>query len=336
MSTKNEKEFVFIPTKCCEIPPEDIKFPVYGTPKIDGSNAFVGEDGQLYGRSKKKFKNKQLNSVLSRYLLTGFCFEITVGSLKDRETDDICRRTTSYVNSIDKEVDEITISLFDYLGVNFESYCTKKYLERWLIGSLSVAMLKNITGTKFHKNVKVNIDFLNFKQINTPQEAITYYEWCLEQGYEGAIFRNDTPYKCGRSTKNSQETLRMKPQADSEAVVIGFIEAQTNNNEAKVNELGRTERSNHQENKVGNGMLGSFVCIDSKTGMEINVGAGKLSHQERIVVWDERDIHIGSIVKYRSMTAGVKDKPRFPRFISWRDKDDVDLSECHKDFLDKI
>lgn len=328
MSTTNVK---FIPTKCCEIPPEDIQFPVYATPKIDGVNGVV-LDGKLYARSMKPFKNKQLNEVLSRKEFSGLCFEITVGKLQDRCSDDICRRTTSYTNSIDKQVSEITISVFDFVG-NTELICDKPYLERM---EMAYSLDEFHTFFGLDSNPKVWVKTLVYKQLDTPQEVVDFYEKCLEKGLEGAIFRNNKPYKQGRSTAKSQETLRMKPQPDSEAVIVGFIEAQQNNNEAKVNELGRTERSSHKENKVGKGMLGSFLCVDSKTGNEITVGAGKLTHDERIDVWNNQSKYLGKILKYRSMSGGVKDKPRFPRFIDWRDLSDMDEKGLHKDFLNNL
>lgn len=321
----------FIPTKCCEIPPEDIQFPVYATPKIDGVNGIV-LDGKLYARSMKPFKNKQLNELLSRKEFSGLCFEITVGKPQDRLTDDICRKTTSYTNSIDKQVEEITISVFDYVG-NKDLICEKLYLERM---DIAYSLDEFHTFFGLNSDTKIWVDTLIYKQLNTPAQVVEYYADCVEKGLEGSIFRANKPYKQGRSTAKSQETLRMKPQPDSEAVVIGFIEAQQNNNEAKVNELGRTERSSHKENKTGKGMLGSFLCVDSKTGKEITVGAGKLSHAERTLVWEMQEHYLGKIVKYRSMAGGVKDKPRFPRFIDWRELSDMDEKGLHKNFLENL
>lgn len=319
----------FKPTKVCEISPDDFIYPVYATPKIDGVNALV-LDSKLLGRSLKPFKNKQLNNLLSCTFLSGCCFEITVGSPEDRKKDDVCRKTTSYVNSFDKEATEITISIFDFIGSGYEDDLLKLYLDR-------LFKVHNINCCKVVDQCKIHIDFLKPKLIEDSIDAEYFYSCCIDDGYEGAIYRRNMPYKCGRSTAKSQETIRMKPSADSEAVIIGFKEAMQNNNEKTINELGHSERSSHKENKTEKGMLGSFICIDSITGEEINVGAGKLKAEERIAVWKHRDEYYGGkILKYRSMTAGVKDKPRFPRWIDWREKDDIDLSKCHKNFLDLI
>lgn len=320
----------FKPTKVCEIPPEDFIYPVYATPKIDGVNAIV-LGGELLSRTLKKFKNKQLNQVISKGFLLGCCFEITVGKPEDRKKEDICRKTTSYVNSFDKIAEDITVSLFDFVGyfTEKESPLRYPYIERIsLIHHLNFS--KNISGCNIH------VVFLQPTEIDNAYEAENYYTSCLELGYEGAIFRRDMPYKCGRSTAKSQETIRMKPSADTEAIVVGYKEAMQNNNEKVTNALGQSERSSHKDNKTEKGVVGSFFCIDSISGEEITVGAGKLNHDERKLVWDNREEYLNKIIKYRSMTAGVKDKPRFPRFIDWRDASDIDLSQCHKNFIKLI
>ena len=69
-------------------------------------------------------------------------------------------------------------------------------------------------------------------------------------------------------------------------------------------------------------MLGSFLCIDLKTGKEITVSAGKLTHGERVEYYNNPPIH--QVVKYRSMTYGVKAAPRFARFYSFRAVEDLD------------
>jgi DNA ligase 1 len=322
--------FKFKPTKVCEITPDKFKYPVYATPKIDGVNAIV-LGSKLYSRTLKDFKNKQLNQILSSWFLSGVCFEITVGKPENRLDDDICRKTTSYVNSFDKVAEDITISIFDFVGEALDSgkICQKNYLDR-------LVTVSKINSVSCVDGCNVHMEFLKPKLIEDEIDAEYFYNCCIDEGYEGAIYRRDMPYKCGRSTPLSQETIRMKPSADSEAIIIGFNEAMQNNNEKTVNKLGNSERSSHKANKTQKGMLGSFTCIDSISGETITVGAGKLSAEERIAVWKYRDQYAGKILKYRSMTAGVKDKPRFPRWINWREKEDMDLSKCHENFLDLV
>ena len=62
-----------------------------------------------------------------------------------------------------------------------------------------------------------------------------------------------------------------------------------NQNEATINELGRTQRSTHQENLVGKGMVGGLVCKMPETGLQINVGPGKMKHDKREYYWLHQD-----------------------------------------------
>lgn len=81
----------------------------------------------------------------------------------------------------------------------------------------------------------------------------------LNMGYEGGIIRKlDATHKEGRSTVNEQGLLRIKHFVEEDALVVGIIEGETNNNEAVKNLLGRSERSSHKENKTTNGMVGLY------------------------------------------------------------------------------
>ena len=140
-------------------------------------------------------------------------------------------------------------------------------------------------------------------------------------GLEGLILRQpDGMYKNGRSTLKGTNLLPQK--VIKKAIILSVIEAETNNNEKVVNELGYSARSSHKEGREGNGMVGSFVCVDVESGSIITVGAGKLSHEERKDLFVAQPV--GSIIKYRSFDIGVKDKPRFPRFYSFRALEDLD------------
>ncbi len=152
----------------------------------------------------------------------------------------------------------------------------------------------------------------------------------LEKGYEGLILRSpDSPYKYGRSTVKEGYLLKVKRFTDGEAEVIGFEERMHNGNEATTDELGRTKRSSHAEGKTGRGDLGAFLVRDLKSGVEFSVGTG-FTDEQRKDIWLQiqnpvpgtPDI-LGSIIKYKSFLIGVKDAPRFPVFLAFRNPDDM-------------
>lgn len=297
------------PTKACDVQDTaTLKYPLLSSIKYDGCYA-LNIEGKLLGRSLKPFKNKFITQELSKPLYEGFC-----GELCEVDTDtslarqDLCRNTTSRVNTIEKEWNYKWM-LFDYSHPD--------------VIHLGYADRMNALKQKVYDLKLDNIEIVELISVYGSEQADELYQEYLDNGYEGLILRSpDGKWKDGRSTLREQLFLRMKPQSDAEAVVIGVQEALTNNNKAKTNELGYTERSSHRENKIGNGMLGAFLCIDLMSGMEITVGAGKLTHKERKNYFDNPPLH--QLIKYRSMNTGVKDLPRFPRFYSFRAIEDMD------------
>jgi DNA ligase-1 len=138
-------------------------------------------------------------------------------------------------------------------------------------------------------------------------------------------------YKHGRSTLREGWLLKVKRFEDGEARVVATEEWETNLNEAKTNALGRTERSTHQANKVGAGVLGKLIVVgvkgDRYDGIEFGVGTGfrgaDAADGERAKLWRMRDKLVGRIVRYKYFPTGGKDKPRFPIFDGWRDPIDM-------------
>jgi DNA ligase-1 len=113
---------------------------------------------------------------------------------------------------------------------------------------------------------------------------------------------------------------------DTEAVVVGVYEEMHNGNEATTNALGRTERSSHQDNKVGKGTLGGLEVrllhdhAGFKAETEFKIGTGFDATMRRDL-WVEPPI--GKIAKVKHFSVGAKDKPRHPVFLGWRDERDM-------------
>ena len=151
-----------------------------------------------------------------------------------------------------------------------------------------------------------------------------YESSILAQGFEGVILRSPNGlYKNGRTTVKEGTYLRIKRFIQEDAVVLSFTEAMENANEAVTNALGRTERSTHQSNLIPKGMIGSLVCRDIKSGAEITVGSGELSHELRTYYWNNPDQLVGRTISYKFFPKGVKDKPRFPTFVAVRPEEDL-------------
>lgn len=161
------------------------------------------------------------------------------------------------------------------------------------------------------------------KLINNVDELMKYEADCLAQGYEGVMVRSlEGPYKCGRSTVNEGYLLKIKRFKDSEAIILDLQERMHNGNEAQKDAFGRTKRSSHKANLVPDGTLGKFVVRDLKSNVEFDIGTG-MDDALRQEIWDHKRKYLGKIVKYKYQEAGMKDKPRFPVFLGFRDPRDM-------------
>lgn len=274
-----------------------LKFPVCVLPKLDGVRG-VNPASKIVGRSLKPFANPHVSTLFDAY--SGFDGELTEGCVTD---SDLCRRTTSAVNTKTGEPD-LHWNLFDIIDSNLG------YLDRYnqLLATAPYSdRIKVVTMRLCH-----SIEELEYCET----------EW-LTEGYEGIIIRD--PYglsKKGRSTVLEGGYLRIKRFIQEDALVIGFTEGETNLNEKTVNELGLSTRSSHQANKQPNGMIGSLQCIDIKTGDVITVSPGKLTATERKHYFNRSDLIIGRLISYKHFPHGVKDKPRFPTFEHFRIPED--------------
>lgn len=284
-----------------------LRYPCLISPKIDGAK-LVRFDGQLKGRSFKHYRNKHLNAMFDKPEYEGFEGEVIVG--KNPYAHDLCRMTTSCVNSFEGEP-AYTWYVFDYV--------TDKTLDLTYLQRLDV--LIHLIKSKGLKNV-VAVPVID---VSNEDELVSLEQQYLDLGAEGIIIRDPySLYKQGRTTVNSQEVLRLKRFSDSEAVIIGFTEQMYNGNEATIDELGRTSRSSHQENLIGKDTLGSLIVRDCVSGVEFSIGSG-FDDTLRLTIWNNQEHYIGKIVKYKFFDKGMKDNtPRFPTFLSFRSLIDME------------
>ena len=128
-------------------------------------------------------------------------------------------------------------------------------------------------------------------------------------------------YKMGRSTTKDGILLKIKRFDDAEAVVIGIEEKLSNQNEALKDAFGRTKRSTHQANMVATGTTGA-LRVRTADGMEFSIGSG-LNDDLRAEIWANKEAFVGKIAKYKSFNIGVKELPRHPVLLGFRDPDDM-------------
>ncbi len=298
--------------------------PWIAQPKVDGVRG-MNMLGDFTGRSLKKHKNIFTTKMYSRSILIGMDGEVAA----QLETHpDLCRITSSALSTIAGEPFTLWW-LFDYVVTD-----TKKlpYEQR-------LAALQKRVDEIYHIDPELwsHLRVMPSKLCHTIEELYAFEDWCLEQGYEGICIRNPSaPHKEGRSTVIEGGLLRIKRFIEAEAFVLGIVEGERNDNEAQTNELGRTFRSSHQENMVPNGMVGSLTCKmladvkDPRTGTVllvkdqiITVSPGKMDHATRKAIFENPSLIVQHIIKFKFFPKGLKDKPRFPTYVTIRSQEDM-------------
>ena len=302
---------------------EAVQFPVWVQPKIDGVRA-MNLAGKHVGRSLDPFAGYGITDYFSLPHFLGLDGEMTLGS-KANCDQRLCSMTTGAMGrfkGVDKMAD-LHWWCFDYLTSD-----TIRLPYRGRYAALQARLL-----ALDHERLRL-VPYVEVHTHEVLRQQIAEY---AEQGYEGTIIRNPNAlYKPGRATKKGQELWRVKPWGDAEILVTGITEGEVNGNEAKTNTLGRTERSSAKAGMIPNGQVGSIQGVmladfyDPITGkllfakgLPVTVGSGEMSVAEAIDYFKHPEKIVGHIVKFKHMTHGVKDKPRFPTYVSHRLRADM-------------
>lgn len=278
-----------------------IKFPVNASEKLDGIRV-LKIDGKLVSRSMKPIRNEYIKDMLTKILPDGADGEIIAG--------DNFQECSSLVMSKEGEP-KFKFYWFDYV----EDDLSTPYYQR--IGRAFRYWLSKLANCPF-------VEVWPGQMIYTVEDLHAFEQKTLDAGYEGVMLRDiHSPYKCGRSTGKEGYLLKLKRFVDSEAIIIGLDCRYKNLNPDKINELGYLTRSTSISNLVPEEKLGSLIVKDCQTKQTFSIGSG-FNDAQREKFWQERESLIGKIVKYKHFSqTGVKEAPRFPIFLGFRDPDDL-------------
>ncbi len=280
-----------------------IQFPCYVSPKLDGIRGVLWE-GKALTRSLKEIPNKHVAAKYGKTEHHGLDGEFIVGS---PTAPDSYRTTNSALMTRTGTPDPV-FYVFDDL-----SYPDHPFHRRLDTARKKVETL----GQGFH--------LLTHHLIRSVEELLEYEERWLNLGYEGVMIRHPMgKYKYGRSTESQGWLLKLKRFQDSEAQIIGMVEMLSNQNEAKINELGLTERPSHKEHQVPAGTMGALVVKDVHHGWVFEIGTG-FTAEDRDWFWGNREqlVRDGALVKYQYFSVGMKDLPRHPSYKGLRHRDDM-------------
>lgn len=292
------------PMLACDAPAV-LNFPLIVSPKLDGIRCTVWGQ-QPVTRALKPIPNKFVRETLAAARLPAvFDGELVVGAANH---PDVYRRTTSGVMSHEGQPD-FTFWVFDYVPqlADLESFewRHKKLMER--TGAIQAV----------HPWFKV----LPQTVVHNRDQLDGYEQQMLAEGFEGIIARRlDAPYKHGRSTANEGYLLKVKRFVDTEVEVVGVEELMHNANEATINELGHTQRSSAMAGLVPAGVLGALICRWGAHTFKVGTG---FTAEHRAELWQKRDALIGSLAKIKYFEQGMKDLPRHPVWLGFRDGRDM-------------
>ena len=276
-----------------------LRYPLLLSPKFDGIRGVV-QGGQVVSRTGKSLPSYQVQDEFSKY--EGLDGELVVDNPVDYN---VYNRSQSHVMSADKPGD-VTYYVFDTI-----SYPNEPFYERLQRVERLVEEADN-----------EHLVFVKHHLVRCEGELLDYEKKYLDKGYEGIMIRDpDAPYKFGRATVNEGIIYKLKRFRDAEGILVAIHEQLHNTNEATTNSLGYTERSDTKDAKVRTGMAGGFTVVYE--GEYITVAPGMFTHSERRRIFHDQSAYLGKLIKFRYFAYGMKDKPRFPRAIGFRNEVDL-------------
>lgn len=283
--------------------PKALSFPLIASPKLDGIRC-LKLDGKVLSRSFKPIPNHHIRETLTSILPDNVDGEIMAG--------DTFQAVTSSVMSREGQP-QFKYWMFDFVP---DGDTEMPYVKRMM------AMIE--WWDEQPDDVKEIVVLVPGQVIHSYSMLMDFEERVLKEGYEGVMTRAPRgPYKCGRSTTSQEWLLKLKRFVDDEAVVIGFEEMMHNENELGVDELGYAKRSSSKDGKVPAGTLGKFR-VKHKTFPDFSIGTGQgLTQELRQEIWNNRDEYLGKIAKFKYQDIGVKDAPRCPIWLGFRDPEDM-------------
>lgn len=279
---------------------------MYMSEKLDGIRCIIFS-GVAYSRSLKPIPNKSIQAYVKMHaeVLEGLDGELIVG---DKNAPDVFNKSTSGVMRIEGEPD-FTLWVFDQ--------CNCHKLQIWYWRYIELDQVQTYGG--FPDRVKVLEHFQVYTELNIDE----FEAKMLDQGAEGIMLRDAHGYyKHGRSGTKNPELQKVKRFVDAEFQIIGWEPKHHNSNEAKTNELGRTERSTAKDGMIALDTMGALILRTSK-GDVFNCGSG-MTDAIRQDLWNRREDLMGQLAKVKYFDVGTGyNVPRFPVLVGIRHKDDI-------------
>lgn len=305
-----EKSVILAPNG--EIDLKTLPYPLYGSYKLDGIRCLI-KDGKILSRSGKPLPNTNLlirfKKLLDnkKFVYDGelYCHGLNFGQI------------SSIVMADDKPLEGIELHLFDIIPLSsWNDDKSSPYAFRYGFLLKDIDLIAPPCTT-----------VVNQFEIKTVSEAKKFYKGAIKSKYEGIILRDKLGlYKHGRCTIKEGNLFKLKAWQDYDGVIVSVHEGKKIKKSApkQTNELGRTKRSHKQEDYEPSGSFGFFTVEvkddDNNTTCTVEIGSWKgITDEIRDDIWKNKKKYIGRWVKFKGMAVGVKDKPRMPKNMEFRD-----------------
>ena len=315
---------------------EDTIVPVMQSRKVDGIR-FNAMKGELFARSLKVIKNKQLHEKFSDIkLLTSYSKMVVDGEfykhdLTFQEITALVMTEDFMADKTIKKLQKKESTLLKYYGVNPESKMVEflNPLEMHIFDMFDPDQPLESFESRSQEILKSFVDNEKIKIVKQTwrysHEAIMKEDRkYLDEGYEGPILRNpEAKYKFGRSTIREFGLVKLKPWETYDAVILDLEERMENLCESETNELGQSFKHNFKDMKKPTGLAGTFKVAfndgEETHFLKVTI-TGDVKFRKEI--WDKRRSQLGKMIEYRGMSVGAKDVPRHPTFLRFREDRD--------------
>lgn len=266
-----------------------LAYPMIASPKLDGIRTLIHPTLGPVTRKLKAIPNIPTRRYLSRPEFHYLDGEIVVG----------------------KEFSDTTSAIMSHSGTPNFTY--------FIFDSFANSSLPYIERLQSLKSIDSKVVILEHSIVTNPDEVLTLEAKYLEAGHEGLMLRSPSgQYKHNRSTFNEQILLKLKNFIDADAEIIGFEELYKNDNPLESNGLGYAERSTLQSGFVGMNTLGALLVRSEGFDLSFKIGSG-YDQATRAAIWANQDRMMGKTIKFKYQDIGMKDRPRFPIFLAFRE-----------------
>lgn len=264
---------------------DEIIFPVFSQPKLDGLRCIVTKEGMFSRNGKRYVSCPHIRQQLNNF------FEQNPDAVLDGEL---------YNHDLKHDFNKITSLVKKTKPTPADLAETASMVEYWIYDiALPGASFKEritVIEDNFCKGFEFNIKVVPTAEVTAQDKLDELYSVYLDAGFEGQMVRINAKYE----NKRTKSLLKRKEFQDSEYTILAIVEGEGNKT----------------------GMAGAMV-FRNELGHEFNANI-KGTREFITEIWQNKDSYIGKLatVSYFNLTPD-KQVPRFPYVIKIRESFDL-------------